>query len=438
MPTPKVLIATAIDANTINFLFSEPVIGDESGWFFFINGSTPLTIDSVTGSGSDELNFIIIETMLNSDIITFGYNSLQGNITYISAPFQPLATISNADIFNDITVINSNAIIDLANFITGQPKDLEVPVYNINTGLFDMKAGSGGGGLPSGLNGQILFEDGDNNSIFGSSIKAELLYEISSIVDDNDCGFIFDADDLISEIHCIFDNENIGFYLDGNSKICTIEYNNGNNDLHNFITVNNNGIFNSINNAASTIHGHLNFDFGSGLDVQYFGSNSSTIVSTMDSTGINFEYDTDDSGNLTISKIRADENATGMEFSDSDGNDSSFTLRNSGITFTTTNSFEVGATEDINLSVGDLFIDISPTGIIFNSTDGNIQSFQIDSITILEMDTNLFNITSELANLNNNPIATIKTGATGVGAPNGNYISLEIADGTIVKVCVST
>ncbi len=74
---PTISSAEAIDANTIVVVFSENVNGTDAGWSFD-NGSA-LTISGVTGSTTDTWTFTIVETMLDTDTITFDYDFATGD-----------------------------------------------------------------------------------------------------------------------------------------------------------------------------------------------------------------------------------------------------------------------------------------------------------------------------------------------------------------------
>ncbi len=69
---PTIVSAEATDANTIVLVFSEPVNGTDAGWSFD-NGSA-LTINGVTGSGTDTWSFDIDEDMTDADTITYDYS----------------------------------------------------------------------------------------------------------------------------------------------------------------------------------------------------------------------------------------------------------------------------------------------------------------------------------------------------------------------------
>lgn len=97
---PTVISATAIDANTIEVVLSEAVTLTNSGWSFKQNGST-ITPDSVTGSGTDTLQFVFSETMLDTDTILRSYNSATGNT--IDASGNELVTFTDQAVDNEIT-----------------------------------------------------------------------------------------------------------------------------------------------------------------------------------------------------------------------------------------------------------------------------------------------------------------------------------------------
>lgn len=97
---PTVVSATAIDANTIEIVFSEAVTATNVGWSFKQNGST-ITPDSITGSGTDTLTFVFSETMLSSDTLLRSYNSSTGNT--IDASGNELLTFTDQAVDNEIT-----------------------------------------------------------------------------------------------------------------------------------------------------------------------------------------------------------------------------------------------------------------------------------------------------------------------------------------------
>lgn len=73
---PGIFSITAIDATHIEVVFNESVTASTAGWSFEKNGS-PLTLTSVTGAGTTWT--FLVGTMLNTDTITYDYDSLPGD-----------------------------------------------------------------------------------------------------------------------------------------------------------------------------------------------------------------------------------------------------------------------------------------------------------------------------------------------------------------------
>lgn len=76
--SPTVVSMTAIDANTIEVELDEIVTATNLGWSFKQNG-TPITPDSIGGSGTTTLTFTFSETLLDTDTFLGSYDDTTGD-----------------------------------------------------------------------------------------------------------------------------------------------------------------------------------------------------------------------------------------------------------------------------------------------------------------------------------------------------------------------
>lgn len=104
---PTVVSATAINSTTIRVVFSEIVTLTNLGWSFKKNGSA-WSISSLSGSGTDTIDFTMGSSGISTDTITRTYSSTSGDT--IDGSSNALVSFSDQPVTNIIAGYDSDAL----------------------------------------------------------------------------------------------------------------------------------------------------------------------------------------------------------------------------------------------------------------------------------------------------------------------------------------
>ena len=172
---PTVSSAEAIDANTIRIVFNESMGSvTTAGWSFKQNGST-ITPDSVTGS-TTTWDFVVSETMLNTDTILRNYNSGTGATTDLVG--NELVSFTDQSVTNNIiTPVNLTFTVNQDNLTnTSQVFTATTPDTNFDNG------GANSTKLASGVSGRIWFKyTSPTGSVADNSILAFMTTQVRPV-----------------------------------------------------------------------------------------------------------------------------------------------------------------------------------------------------------------------------------------------------------------
>lgn len=99
--SPNVVSATIIDANTIRVVFDKIMGVVTVAGHSFERSAVAIIPDSVSGAGTT-WDFVVSETLLNSDILTYDYDSSTGNTLDAAAVPNELVSFTDEAVINDI------------------------------------------------------------------------------------------------------------------------------------------------------------------------------------------------------------------------------------------------------------------------------------------------------------------------------------------------
>jgi hypothetical protein len=145
--SPTVASATIIDANTIRVVFDKIMGVVTVAGHSFERSAVEIIPDSVSGAGY-EWDFVVSETLLNSDILTYDYDSSTGNTLDTAAVPNELGSFTDEEVINAI----------------GGETDITAMLQNISQ-AGTVYTGTGGGGFTDNLGYAVQTITGDGEFI---------------------------------------------------------------------------------------------------------------------------------------------------------------------------------------------------------------------------------------------------------------------------------
>jgi hypothetical protein len=149
---PFIVYAFLISPTVVRVIFSEPVqITNANGCSVSSPTSNPIV--SVSGTGSNTLDFTVTNAIQYGAVVQFGFNASLGNIRDLAASPNPMATLGSAyTVVNGIPVPNLDAI---PGVVITSPIDDHVLKYSGGVIINGPAPGGGGGGGGSSEEGTL-------------------------------------------------------------------------------------------------------------------------------------------------------------------------------------------------------------------------------------------------------------------------------------------